>query len=68
MLGKVCRHGGAQLAHEAHVAGSDDILPLARRDAATGHGGKVLDHARDDSARLALGHNRLGQWVLTLVL
>ena len=67
-LRKSCGHGDTQLAHQAHVAGCDDILPLACRDASSGHGGKVLDHACDDSARLALGHNRLGQWVLALAL
>ena len=65
-LRKSCGHGDTQLAHQAHVAGCDDILPLACRDASPGHGGKVLDHACDDSARLALGHNRLGQWVFAL--
>ena len=64
LLGKTRGHGNAQLVHQAHVAGCDDILPLARRNATTGHGGKVLDHARDNSVRLALGHNRLGQRVL----
>ena len=64
LLGKARGHGNAQLVHQAHVAGYDDILSLARRNATTGHSGKVLDHARDNSARLALGHNRLGQRVL----
>ena len=68
LLGKTGGHLCAQLAHQTNVAGCDDILPLARRHATTGHGGKVLDHACDDSARFALGHNRLGQWVLTLAL
>ena len=60
LLGKTRGHGNAQLVHQTHVAGCDDILPLACRNATTGHGGKVLDHARDNSARLAFGHNRLG--------
>ncbi len=64
LLGKTGGHLRAQLVHQTRVAGGDGVLPLARRDAATGHGGKVLDHACDDSARLALGHNRLGQRVL----
>ena len=68
LLGKTGGHLRAQLVHQTHVAGRDDILPLACRDAATGHGDKVLDHACDDSARLALGHNRLGQRVLTRAL
>ena len=68
LLGKTGGHPCAQLVHQTNVAGCDDILPLARRDAATGHGGKVLDHACDDSARLALGHNRLGQRVLARAL
>ena len=68
LFGKVRRRGGAQLAHEAHVAGCDDILPLARRNASSRHCGKVLDHARHDSARLALGDNRLGQRVLARAL
>ena len=64
LLGKTRGHGNAQLVHQAYVAGGDDILPLACRNATTRHGGKVLDHARDNSACLALGHNRLGQRVL----
>mgnify|MGYP000328811533 CR=1 FL=1 len=64
LLGKTGGHLRAQLVHQTRVAGGDGVLPLARRDAATGHGGKVLDRACDDSARLALGHNRLGQRVL----
>ncbi len=64
LFGKAGGHLRAQLVHQAHIAGGDDILPLARRNATTGHGGKVLDHARDDPACLALGHNRLGQRVL----
>ena len=68
LLGKTRGHGNAQLVHQAYVAGGDDILPLARRYATTGHGGKVLDHARDNSACLALGHNRLGQRVLARAL
>ena len=68
LLGKTRGHGNAQLVHQAHVAGCDDVLPLACGDTATGRGGKVLDHARDDSARLALGHNRLGQRVLARAL
>lgn len=68
LLGKTRGHGNAQLVHQAHVAGCDDILPLARRYATTGHGGKVLDHARDNSACLALGHDRLGQRVLARAL
>ena len=67
-LRESCRHDDTQLAHQTNVTGCDDILPLARRDASPGHGGKVLDHACDDSARLALCHNRFGQWVLTLAL
>ena len=39
-----------------------------RRNATTGHGSKVFDHARDDPACLALGHNRLGQRVLARAL
>ena len=64
LFGKAGGHGNAQLVHQAHVAGGDDVLTLACRNATTGHGGKVLDHARDNSACLALGHNRLGQRVL----
>ena len=64
LLGKTRGHGNAQLVHQAYVAGCNGVLPLARRHATTGHGGKVLDHARDNSARLALGQNRLGQRVL----
>ena len=64
LLGKAGGHLRAQLVHQACVAGCNGVLPLACRNASTGHGGKVLDHARDDSARLALGHNRLGQRVL----
>ena len=68
LLGKTGGHLRAQLVHQAHIAGGDDILPFARRNASSGHGGKVLDHTRDDSARLALGHNCLGQWVLARAL
>ena len=64
LFGKAGGNLHAQLVHQTHVAGGDDILPLACRNASPGHGGKVLDHACDDSARLALGHNRLGQRVL----
>ena len=64
LFGKAGGHLRAQLVHQTHVAGCDDILTLACRNATTGHGGKVLDHARDNSACLALGHNRLGQRVL----
>ena len=68
LLGKARGHGDLKLVHQAHVAGGNGVLPLARRDATTGHGGKVLNHARDDPARLALGHNCLGQRVLALAL
>ena len=68
LLGKTRGHGNAQLVHQAHVAGCNDVLPLARRNASPGRGGKVLDHARDNSARLAFGHNRLGQRVLARAL
>ena len=68
LFGKAGGHGDTQLAHQANVAGSDDVLSLARRNASSRHGGKVLDHARDDSARLALGHNRLGQRVFARAL
>ena len=65
LLGKTRGHGNAQLVHQAYVAGCNGVLPFARRNASSGHGRKVLDHARDDPACLALGHNRLGQRVLT---
>ena len=64
LFGKAGGNLHAQLVHQTHVAGGDDILPLACRNASPGHGGKVLDRACDDSARLTLGHNRLGQRVL----
>ena len=64
LLGNAGGHLRAQLVHQAHVAGSDGVLSFASRNASPGHGGKVLDRARDNSARLALGHNRLGQRVL----
>ena len=68
LLGEPLGRGDPQLPHQLHVAGGNGVLPLARRDATAGHSGKVLNHARDDPARLALGHNRLGQWVLALAL
>ena len=68
LLGKTGGHLRAQLVHQTNVAGGDGVLSLARRNATTGHGGKVLDHACDDSARPALGHNRFGQRVLARAL
>ena len=68
LLGKARGHGNAQLVHQAHVTSGNGVLPFARRNASSGHGGKVLDHARDDPACLALGHNRLGQRVLARAL
>lgn len=52
LFGKTRGHGNAQLVHQAHIAGGNGVLPLARRNASPGHGGKVLDRARDNSARL----------------
>ena len=63
LFGKTRGHLRAQLVHQAHIAGGNGVLPLARRNASPGHGGKVLDGARDNPSRLALGHNRLGQRV-----
>ena len=64
LFGKAGGHHHAQLVHQAYVAGGNGVLPFARRNASSGNGGKVLDHTRDNSACLALGHNRLGQRVL----